>query len=147
MQVVWDFLASPYFQAPAIPLILLLLKPLTKKLVRGPASPLSWNDYYLGVDFMYGTLSSALVYAGALWRRRQATTVNNPTDDQLMSASAFVFIAFLLLIVVLCLHQEFEPRRRGGRDERSRRLWLGAFGNLLGAGMLVAFVLLVQGVL
>ncbi len=34
--VLWDLLANPYFQVPAIPLLLLLLKPLVKKLTAGP---------------------------------------------------------------------------------------------------------------
>lgn len=147
MPSIGDFLASPYFQAPLIPLVLLLIKPLTKKLIRGPQSPLAWSDYYLGVDFAYGAVSSSIVYLGALWRRRHAAASTAPTDDQLMLATGFVFIALVLLIVLLYLHQEFEPRRRGGRDERSRRLFLGGVGNVLGAGALIVFVVLVQGVL
>ena len=141
MQTIVSVLASPYVQAPTIPLLLLLIKPLTKKLVRGLEKPLTWDDYYLGVDFLYGALTSAIVYAGTLWRRRQAGIFPFPTDSQLLAANAYLFIVFCLLIAVLALHQEFEPRRRGGHTDRSRRIWLGLGANGVGASMLCAFVL------
>lgn len=147
MSALWDLLANPYFQAPAIPLLLLLLKPLVKKLIRGPEKPIVWDDFYLGVDFIYGALSSTVVYTGYLWRRRAAGTSNTPTDLQLLNCTVFLVVIFALLIVVLSLHQEFEPRTTGGYSEKARRIWLGGVANLLGASMLVAFVLLVQGVL
>ncbi len=118
-----------------------------KKLIRGPEKPIVWDDFYLGVDFTYGALSSTVVYAGYLWRRRAAGAPNAPTDPQLLNCTVFLVVIFALLIVILSLHQEFEPRTTAGHSEQARRIWLGGVANVVGASMLVAFVLLVQGVL
>lgn len=130
--------SHPAVVAVLIPTILLMAGAFAKRLVR--ATGWKWQDFYLGVEFALAAISSALLYIFDLVRdlgNQSAPYVK----DKLSVTALFLCVTFLLLLYVLSVHQDWEKKV----DSWIKRLRLGVEANLIGAGLLAAFVLLVKG--
>ena len=134
---------NPYFIAVGIPFFLLLCGAFAKKLVRGS----SWQrkDFYLGVEFTLAAMSSALVYIFDLIKLHATPGIIDTaaTMNKIAATATFIASAFFLLLLVLSIHQDWE-----GRIDRphAQLLRLGGLANLVGAGLLAIFILVVKGV-
>jgi hypothetical protein len=61
----------------------------------------------------------------------------------MVATASFLALCFFLLLWILSIHQDWEKR---SQNPRGQLVWLGIITNLVGAGLLVVFVLLVKGV-
>lgn len=134
-------LTNEYFLALGIPVVLIICGALARKLVRGT----TWQpaDFYLGVELALSALASAMVYVVDLAKLTGADPPDTSVPTKLAATGAFLAVCFLLLLSVLSTHQDWEKRTQ---NPRKQVIWLGIVSNLLGAGLLAAFVLLVKGV-
>lgn len=57
--------------------------------------------------------------------------------------AVFVAICFFLLLWILSTHQDWEKRTQ---NTKGQIVWLGVISNLVGAGLMVAFILYVKGI-
>lgn len=131
---------NPYLIALGIPVILLFSGAFAKKLVRGT----NWqrSDFFLGVEFTLAAMSSALVNVFDL--AKNGTPLGTASgSNRIVASTAFLALCFFLLLWVLSVHQDWEQRshNRGGQ-----LFWLGVVANLVGAGLLAVFILLIKGV-
>jgi hypothetical protein len=126
-----------------------------RKLIRGPG----WRrtDFFLGVELSLAAIAAALVYAFDLAQLSASQPIdpnaltisdaNAITDSELKkrftATASFLGICFFLLLWVMSTHQDWERRPQ---NIRGQVVWLGGLANAVGAGLLVAFVLLVKGV-
>jgi hypothetical protein len=127
--------------ALGIPVVLIISGALAKKLVRG--SDWQRSDFYLGVELSLAAMASALVYVFDLAKLMSSQPVTEPGLPQKIAATAsFLALCFFLLLWVLSTHQDWERR---SQNPRGQLVWLGLLANIVGAGLLAAFVLLVKG--
>jgi hypothetical protein len=61
----------------------------------------------------------------------------------LAATGAFLSVCFFILLWVLSTHQDWGKR---SDNLSGQKLWLGVISNLIGAGLMTAFVLFVKGV-
>lgn len=135
-------LTNPYLIALGIPLVLIISGAMAKKLVRGSA----WqrSDFFLGVELSLAAMASALVYIFDLTQAAQAQAASAGQAPQKITATAsFLALCFFILLWVLSTHQDWEQR---SQNPRGQFVWLVVIANLVGAGLLAAFVLYVKGV-
>ena len=135
-------LTNPYTIAIGIPLVLIFCGALAKKLVRGSV----WrpSDFFLGVELSLAAMASALVYVFDLSRLTGTQSTSGASVPGKMAATAsFLALCFFLLLWVLSTHQDWEKR---SQNPGGQFVWLGIITNLVGAGLLAAFVLFVKGV-
>lgn len=134
--------ANPYVPALVIPLLFIFCGAFAKKLVRGSA----WqqSDFFLGVELCLAAVASGLIYGFGLAKL--------PVDQSGMVASLsgkitaiaiFLAICFFILLLVLAIHQDWLKKPQ---NPRGQFVWLAIVGNLIGAGLLAAFVIFVTGV-
>ena len=136
-----EFLVQPWFVSIAIPIIFLLCGSFARKLVRG--SKLEPKDFYLGIEFALASVSAALVYIYDLGKEMAASNPVPPTAIKQMAATAsFLAVTFLMLLYILSVHQDWDKTP----PPKGQFLRLGLAMNLLGGGMMCAFILLVKGV-
>lgn len=134
-------LTNPYVVAIVIPIILLASGAFMKKLVR--ASPWKRSDFYLGVEFTLAAMTAALVHIFDLVNQSgTATNVSSVTGGQFVGTTVFIIGALFLLFLILSIHQDWE--KRDDRPWLQMCVLVGAT-NLIGAGLLAAFVLFVKG--
>lgn len=135
--------SNPYIIALGIPIVLLASGALAKKLVRGS----SWErfDFFLGIEFTLAAMSSALIYIFDLVK--VGASVSNVSSADLMNklaaTASFIALTFFLLLWVLSTHQDWIKRNN---NPRGQIVWLGIIANLVGAGLIATFVLLVKGI-
>ena len=135
-------LTNPYLIALGIPVILLFCGALARKLVRG--SKWQRSDFFLGVELSLAAMASALVYVFDLAKLTQSQAVTSASIPQKIAATAsFLALCFFLLLWILSTHQDWEKR---SQNPNGQLIWLGLIANLVGAGLLAAFVLFVKGV-
>ena len=133
---------NPYLIALGIPIVLLASGAFAKKLVRGS----SWErfDFFLGVEFTLAAMSSALIYVFDLVKLGSNNpTIPNALMNKFAATAAFIALAFFLLLWILSTHQDWQRRNN---NPRGQIFWLGVVANIIGAGLLATFVLLVKGI-
>jgi hypothetical protein len=139
-----DVLSSPYFVAAGVPLLLVLVGAVARKLVRGTA----WirQDFYLGIDLALAALSAGLIYLYDVLQLMKSGTAGPgslPPELQLLRAASFIALSILILLVVMAFHQDHE---RKPRRPLKQFLLLGIVSNFVSGGLLAVFIFLVKGV-
>jgi hypothetical protein len=126
--------------AVGIPIVLIVSGALAKKLVRGS----NWqrSDFYLGVELSLAAMASALVYVFDLAKLTSSAATVPGLPHKIAATASFLALCFFLLLWVLSTHQDWERR---SQNPRGQLVWLGLLANIVGAGLLAAFVLLVKG--
>ncbi len=135
-------LTNLYLIAVGIPLVLILCGAFAKKLVRGS----NWqrSDFFFGVELSLAAIASALVYIFDLTKLSLSqVSIATSIPQKIASTALFLTLCFFLLLWILTSHQDWEQRNH---NPRGQLIWLGVIANLVGAGLLVMFVLLVKGV-
>jgi hypothetical protein len=133
-------LTNRYVIALVVPVVLILSSAFARKLVRG--SPWVRSDFFLGVQLSLAAIAAALTNFLDLSKAAAAGTAQIDANS-LAKNGAFLAICFFLLLVVLATHQEWENKIQ---TPTAQFWWLGAFCNVIGAGLLVAFIILVKGI-
>ena len=134
----------------AYPFILLLLGAVSKKLVQARA----WKreDFFLGVDLALAGISSGLIYISELLATKASesdclsaacTAFRDSLDYKLATDAGYIVVALLGFLVVLATHQDQE---RNTGNPRAQLIFMGILSNVIGAGLLASFILLVKGV-
>lgn len=126
--------AYRYFTAFSIPIVLILISALTKKIVR--KTDFRWEYFYLGVDLTLAAFAAASVNMTDLLETNR--TANFP--DVGTSATIYIIACFLLFVLQVAFHQDWSDRP--GSDPWKQILVLGIASNLVGAALLGSFVLL-----
>jgi hypothetical protein len=139
-----DVLANRYFVAVGVPLLLILMGAIARKLVRGTR----WvrQDFYLGIDLALAALSSGLIYLYEivqLMRQGPPPPGSPGYEHALLAATGFIIVSLVALMLMLGLHQDEE---RAGLKPIRQFLSLGVLGNAASGGLLAMFILLVKGV-
>jgi len=119
---------------------MLLAGACARKLIRGKG----WerHDFYLGVEFCLAALSAGLANLSAIAARASDASVDTGLALSLMAF--FIATCFLLLLIVMSIHQDWAER--GGRNRLTEIAWLGLISNVIGLGLLAAFVFLCRQV-
>ena len=133
-------LANPYITAIVVPLILILCSAVAKKLVRG--STWQRSDFFLGVELSLAAMAAGLVHFLDLTKPAM-TNAAQLSPQKTTETAVFVAICFFLLLWILSTHQDWEKRPQNARGQV---IWLGIISNLVGAGLMVAFILYVKGI-
>ena len=133
-------LTNSYITAIVVPLLLILCSAVAKKLVRGS----SWqrSDFFLGVELSLAAMASGLVNFIDLSKPALANTALL-SPQKTTETAVFVAICFFLLLWILSTHQDWEKRTQ---NVTGQIVWLGVISNLVGAGLMVAFILYVKGI-
>jgi hypothetical protein len=119
-------LTNPYMVALGIPIVLIILGALAKKLVRG--SDWQRSDFYLGVELSLAAMASALVYVFDLAKLMSSQPANESGLPQRIAATAsFLALCFFFLLWVLSTHQDWERR---SQNPRGQFVWLGLLANI-----------------
>jgi hypothetical protein len=132
----------PYLFAIGIPIIFIIIGGLAKKLVRGPG----WDrkDFFLGIQSTLATISAQLVYLYDIVKDGITSNGLTVNSVQKLALSALSFLITIpVLFLVLILHQEWGQRNN---NRKGQIVWLGIIANLIGAGLLVGFLLAIKGV-
>jgi hypothetical protein len=119
------------FSAFAIPVVLILVTAVTRKIVRGK-SPFQWADWYLGLDLTLAAFSSAAVNILELNARGRE------------NLAWYLVLAFIVFILQIAIHQEWvDPPRVSHAPLVSRRkqaILLGLLANTIGVSLLGFFI-------
>lgn len=132
-------LTNPYITAIVVPILLILCSAVAKKLVRG--STWQRSDFFLGVELSLAAMAAGLVNFLDL-TKPALTNASQLSPQKTTETAVFVAICFFLLLWVLSTHQDWEKRTQ---NTGGQIIWLGVISNLVGAGLMVAFILYVKG--
>lgn len=124
-----------YTIALGIPLVLILLGAMVKKLVRGT----TWqpSDFFLGVELSLSALTSSLIF---IFEISASVSAN---QSKVAPLGIFTATCLFLFFVVMAFHQDWEKKPQ---NPKAQIIWLGGFCNLIGIGLLSSFVLFVKGI-
>lgn len=141
--MVGKLLTNPYYIGIGIPILLIILGAIAKKIVRGKG----WRarDFYMGIEFTLAALSSAILYLVELYRSilLQTQYAPNIIYNKALTTALFIPVVFILFMVVLSTHQDWENQVERPRAQFFR---LGLFCNFMGSGLLCSFVLIIKGI-
>lgn len=132
-------LTNPYIIALVVPIVLILCSAVAKKLVRG--SGWQRSDFFLGVELSLAAMAAGLVNLLDL-TKPALKGVNQLSAQKTAETAVFVAICFFLLLWVLSTHQDWERRPQ---SPKGQVIWLGVISNVIGAGLMIAFILYVKG--
>lgn len=132
-----SLLTNPYFIAIISPTALLVLGTLGKGIIKGAIKP---SIIYLGFDASLSALYASFVY---LYDVARTPTLRN--EDKIELTAGFMIVAIILFFGIVICHQIWEKDDK--KDQPMMQfLMLGVLANIVGFGLLLAFVLLVKGV-
>lgn len=116
-----------------IPIALILVSAVTKKIVRG--SGWRWEDFYLGMDLTLAAFSAAAVNVLDFQGR-----ANPPVGTNIgANAAWYIAVCFFLYIVQTAFHQDWQRPEKIGKKQI---LMLGLASNIIGIGLLGFFIIL-----
>lgn len=120
-----------------IPAIFLLFTGLVKSAVK---KQLLWSNFYLGLDIALAAMANAIVN---IVDSVHSAEGGYPADfgDKMVWTASFLVCAFGALLILLLIHQRWEDAEQGN-FKLARGIWLGVVSNGIGAGALLAFILL-----
>jgi hypothetical protein len=146
-----------YLVSVGVPLLLLCVGTVSKKLVRGTGG---WqaSDAFLGIEASAAALTGALTYVldvlKLLFEKIDAKAdpgILRPIAANLRDTGIFLAFALLLFLFLLATHQQWEKAQEPADDGAWRRwkwdrkrFWLTGLSNLVGFGLLVSFLLLIK---
>lgn len=124
---------NPWIVGICVPLIFLVSGGFAKKLVRG--TPWRADDFYFGVESTLSSMASGLVYIYDLAKDPHVG------PEKYTATTTFIVVSFFLLLLVIATHQTWESNP----SIVKRNLYLGVLCNIIGSGLMMAFVILVKG--
>lgn len=135
-------LTNPFATALVVPLLFIACGAFAKKLARG--SGWQRSDFFLGVELCLAAMAVALIYGLELAKLpvNQPDTATSVTQKA-ASTAAYLALCFFILLWILTIHQDWVKRTQ---NPRMQFVLLVIVTNLVGAGLLAAFVVFVIGV-
>jgi hypothetical protein len=134
--------AIPYLVAIGIPVVFLIMSGLSKKIIRGRG----WDrkDFYLGIESTLAAISTQLVYIFDIVKLGNSPSgLTKDLLEKLTYTSLFFALSILVLMAVLIIHQEWDNRNN---NRTGQIVMLIVINNLLGAGLLIGFILAIKGI-
>jgi hypothetical protein len=126
--------AYRYITAFGIPLILILVSALTRKIVR--KTRFIWDDFYLGVDLTLAAFSAAAVNVVDLLESTDSATAPPHVGE---TATLYIVACFVLFVLQVAFFQDWSDRP--AVDKRKQILLLAVASNIVGIALLGFFVL------
>jgi glucan phosphoethanolaminetransferase (alkaline phosphatase superfamily) len=119
-----------------IPVLFLILTGLVKSLVR---KDLLWSTFFLGVDATLAALANGIVnIVDEVHETETSKEAAASLGNHMFYTACFLAVAIAVLLTVMTVHQRYE------NDLGNSRFWrgflLGGMSNLLGAGLLGAYI-------
>ena len=105
-----------------------------KKLARG--SPWVAEDFFLGVEFALATLAASLI---TLFNVDKSTVY---PASRIAAGALFFITSFFLLLWMQSIRQDWRSRPQ---NRKGQLFWLLAVCNLVGAGLMMAFIVFLIG--
>jgi len=135
-----------YLAPLGVPIFLSAISIMAKKAARARIRA-GWDrhDFYMGIDQTIASLAIPLVnLLDIIGRYRSANSVPSTVWKLLLSNVGALLLTFFLLFVVLSFHQDHESKA----DEASTQelFWVGLLANVIGFGLLFAWVTLIPSV-
>ena len=133
-------LASPAFFGLGVPTVFLLAGALAKKLVWRTGG---WEaaDFYLGIEATLAAMAAGFVNIFDLVR--VPSTLHQPIDGlRLAGTGGFLVVTFLLLLLLLSIHQDWENSRA---NPLRQKIWLGVVSNVIGLTLMGGFIVMIKG--
>ena len=130
--------AYRYLTAFAIPLILILVSAVTRKIVR--KTGFLWGDFYLGVDLSLAAFSAAAVNVIDLMESDSNVSASLPHTHVGETATLYIIACFVLFVLQVAFSQDWGNRPE--IDKGKQILILGIASNAVGAALLGFFVAL-----
>jgi hypothetical protein len=125
-----------------VPIALAALGILAKKVSRGVGGGWRRSDFYLGREFSLAGVATAITSILVIWLKPNRVFQGRADLGILGENFTTVFVGFLLYMLIIGMHQDYEDENHTGPD-RSRELKLiGIVSNVIGFGLLVAAVAL-----
>jgi len=129
--------AYRYFTAFSIPIVVILITALTKKIVR--KTGFIWENFYLGVDLtLAASIAAAVNVADMMAQGRVPNDPSGPTIG--ITATIYIIACFFLFVLQVAFHQDWSERP--GSAKWKQVLVLGIASNIVGVGLLGCFILL-----
>ena len=124
-----------------IPVLFLLFAGLVKSLVR---KEVIWSNFYLGVDATLAALANGIVnIVDGVHEAEHSPQAATAFAEHMFYTSSFLTAAIGALLIVMAVHQRFEVEQ--GNSRIWRGIMLGAVSNLIGGGLLGAFIYMKLG--
>ena len=121
-----------------VPLVLLIIGILGKRLARGPSSSWLRADFYFGVELTLAGISSCLLN---IFEFLKPGRTPNSTDTVVMLVNVIaIVLGVLFFLFVLTLHQAY-ALSNPPKSRTKELLMLAGLGNVLGFCVLVASVI------
>ena len=125
-----------------VPMALAVLGILAKKISRGVRGGWRRADFYLGREFSLAGVATSITSILVVWLKPDRAFQGKADLAALGENFTTVFVGFLLFMLIVGMHQDYEDETHTG-PERSRELKLiGFVSNVIGFGLLVASVAL-----
>jgi hypothetical protein len=120
-----------------IPVIFLLFTGLVKSLVK---KEFLWSNFYLGVDATLAALANGVVnIVDGVHETERSKDASAAFAGHMFYTACFLTASIGALLLVMAVHQRFEVEG-GGNSRMLRGIFLGGVSNILGAGLLGAYI-------
>ncbi len=136
-------LADRYVIAIGLPIVLLLIGVVSKRLARGGRS---WErqDFFLGIEIVLATISVQFVYISEFAKLTPGSSIgaSSLAAEKLTASAMYIAITLLIFVIVLVTHLSYH-----NKNERPiQQICLLAIGaNLIGILLLTGFIILIKG--
>ncbi len=120
---------SLLFNALLIPLVVIVIGSIAKKLARGSG----WQRQY----FFWGIELTLASISGGLTLLFESDIEPKSYRD----AGIFLLLSFILFVLVLSFHQDYQKEDIEPKDQY---LWLTFFSNIIGIGLMTIFVFAIK---
>lgn len=127
---------SPILPGLLAPIAFIFIGAMCKKLVR--STPFERKDFFMGIELTLATMSAQLIFLIETFQKSKSLPQVS-TDSLLMTVLLFV-LTLVLLITLLAVHQSNK-----NSSQSMQYLWLTAFSNIVGIGLMFTFVYAVKG--
>jgi len=137
-----------WFTGILVPIILVILGVISKKLVRGAATSTGFKrqDFYLGPELTLAAISAALLNIFDILKITRTSPVSRIA---LLPNIIIAFMGFVLFMLVLSFHQDWASNGaiieagKPGKSTKKELFWLLFICNVIGFGLLVAGIILI----
>jgi len=125
-----------------VPIALAALGIVAKKVSRGVRGSWRRSDFYLGREFSLAGVATAITSILVVWLKPGRVFQGRADLGVLGKNFTVVFVGFLLFMLIVGMHQDYEDENHTGPDRNRELKIIGVVSNVIGFGLLVASVAL-----
>ncbi|NES05844.1 MAG: hypothetical protein F6K22_25355 [Okeania sp. SIO2F4] len=119
---------SLLFNALLIPLVVILIGSIAKKLARG--SGWQRQDFFWGIELTLSSISGGLTLLFE-------SNIDAPNNYR--NTGIFLLLSLILFVLILSFHQDYQ-----NTTPKKEYLWLIGFSNIIGIGLMTIFVFAIK---